>query len=167
MPRRIDQYPLADTDDDADFVLVLQSTGTGRFNLRRQDRASFRNSLGNSQYSGFGAVLDGGGAVISEGPAGDMPVPFACEIIEVSALADQSGSIIVDVWRDTFANFPPTVGGSITGAYPVKITSSEKSTDATLTGWSKTLAAGDVLRFNVNSVATIQRVTIFFKVRRT
>lgn len=118
------------------------------------------------QLASFSATIDGGGIVISTGISGDISVPFACEILEVTALADQTGSIVVDVWRDSYANFPPVDADSITGSSPITISSALKSTDATLTGWSKTLSAGDVLRFNVDSVTSIKRVTISFKVRR-
>jgi len=36
-----------------------------------------------------------------------------------------------------------------------------------LTGWTTSIAAGETLRFNVDSVATVQRVTLSLKVTRT
>jgi hypothetical protein len=97
----------------------------------------------------------------------DVVVPFDCTITGVTLLADTSGSVVIDIWKDTYANFPPTDADSIVaGANPL-ISAATKSTDTTLTGWTKTLAAGDVLRFNVDSVATITRVSLALAVTRT
>lgn len=113
-------------------------------------------------------VIDGGGATITTGVKGDFgPFAFPCDIVDVTALADQSGSIVVDVWKDSYANYPPVDADSITASAPVTISSATKSQDATLTGWTKAIAAGDTLRFNVDSVTTIQRVTITIKLRKT
>jgi len=36
-----------------------------------------------------------------------------------------------------------------------------------LTDWTKTISAGDVLAFNVDSAATITRVTLLLRVEKT
>jgi len=82
-------------------------------------------------------------------------------------LGDQSGSIVVDIWKDTYASFPPTDGDSITAAAPPTITTAQKSQDSTLTGWTKALSAGDILAFNVDSCATVERLTVILLVERT
>lgn len=101
------------------------------------------------------------------GIAGDGEVPFDCTITGVRALADQSGSIQVDIWKDSYANFPPTNADSITASAPVTISSATKSEDLTLTGWTTTLSEGDLLRFNVDSVTSITRCLIVLDVRKT
>lgn len=106
-------------------------------------------------------IIDGAGTTITTGIKGDLPIPFAwTDISAARALADQSGSIQVDVWKDTYANFPPVDADSITASAPIVISSATKSENTTLTGWTKTGTAGDILRFNVDSVSTIQRCTI-------
>lgn len=112
-------------------------------------------------------VIDGGGSAITTGVKGDLVVDFACAISGATALADQSGSIVIDIWKDTYANFPPVDADSITASAPVTITTATKSQDSTLTGWTTAISAGDILRFNVDSITTIQRVTIALKVVRT
>jgi hypothetical protein len=115
----------------------------------------------------LGWIIDGGGATITTGIKGDLgPIPFACTILEVSMLADQPGSIVVDIWKDTYANFPPTDADSITASAPPTISTATKSQDSTLTGWTTAISAGDILRYNVDSVTDLQRVTIALKVRR-
>jgi len=111
-------------------------------------------------------VIDGGGSAITTGIKGDFRVPAACTITGVTALADQTGSVAVDIWKDTLANFPPTDADTITAAAPVTISAATNSENTTLTGWTTALAAGDILRFNVDSVATIQRLTIELRVTK-
>ena len=109
-------------------------------------------------------VIDGGGAVITTGIKGDLEVPFACAIVSCTLLADQSGSIVIDIWKDTYTNYPPTVVDTITAAAKPTISTALKSQDMTLTGWTTSIAAGDILRFNVDSAVSIQRVTLSLKV---
>lgn len=113
------------------------------------------------------AVIDGGGSTITTGIKGDFKVPVAGTITGVYALADQSGSIVVDVWKDTQANFPPTDADSVTASAPITISTATNSSDTTLTGWTTSVAAGDILRFNVDSVTSIQRLTISITVTVT
>lgn len=109
--------------------------------------------------------IDGGGSVITTGAKGFVgPMPFDCTITEVTMLADQTGSIVVDIWKDAYANYPPTDADSITASAVPTISSAVKSQDSTLTGWTTSVAEGDILRFNVDSVTSIERVTISLKV---
>jgi hypothetical protein len=82
-------------------------------------------------------------------------------------MADQSGSIVVDVWKDTLANYPPTVADSITASAPPTITSAQSASSSSLTGWTTAINTNDVLRFNVNSATTITRVTLSLSVTRS
>lgn len=117
--------------------------------------------------SAIGYAIDGGGAAITTGQLkGCLMVPYACTIESVTLLADQSGSIIVDIWKDTYANYPPTVADSICGSAKPTLSSAAKSQDTTLTGWTKTVNAGDVLIFNVDSASTVQHVTLTLKVTK-
>jgi hypothetical protein len=118
-------------------------------------------------FSTINVTIDGGGSVISTGVKGDIQVDFACTIISATLLADQSGSIVVNIWKDTYANFAPDVTDKITSSTPPTISSATKSTDSTLSSWTTSIAAGDVLRFNVDSATTIQRVTLALKIHRT
>jgi hypothetical protein len=112
-------------------------------------------------------IIDGGGSAITTGEKGHLEVPFACTITQVTMLADQSGSIVVDIWKDTYANFPPTDADSITASAPPTLSSAQKAQDSTLTGWTTSISAGDILAFNVDSCTTITRVTISLKVEKS
>lgn len=108
-------------------------------------------------------VIDGGGATISTGIKGDLRIPFACILTGWTLLADQSGAIVIDVWRDTLANYPPTDADALPGSgkEPTISASGTNAEDTSITDWtSDDIAAGDCLRFNVDSVSSIQRVTL-------
>ena len=122
---------------------------------------------GSSGTASLTFIIDGGGSAITTGQKGHLEIPFACTISRVTMLADKSGSIVVDIWKDTYANFPPTDADSITASAPPTISSAQKSQDSTLTGWTKSISSGAILAFNVDSCATITRVTISLKVERS
>ena len=103
---------------------------------------------------------------------GYIVVDVAQTINQVTMLADQTGSIVIDIWKCTYSAFDagathPVVGDSITASDIPAITSATKSQDSSLSGWSTTIAAGSVLAFNVKSVATCQRVVIDLKTTRS
>ena len=112
-------------------------------------------------------IIDGGGSAITTGIKGDIVIDFGCTIQSVTMLADQSGSIVVDIWNDTYANFPPTDVDSITAAAVPTIAAATKSQDTGLAGWTTAITSGDILRFNVDSAATVTRVTVSLVLLRT
>ena len=120
-------------------------------------------------YETLTMTFQNGGAVLNTGSsiAGAIQVPFACAIESVTLLADQSGSVVVDLWKDSYANYPPTVADTITAAALPTITTADKSTDSTLTAWTKTLAAGDIILGNIDSVTSITALKLILKVKRT
>ncbi len=105
-------------------------------------------------------IMDGAGAVLETGIKAAIWIPFDCEILGAVMLADQSGSAVVDIWKDSWANYPPTDADSITSSTPPTITTATKSIDVTLTSWTKSLAYGNTLIFNLDSVTDIERLTV-------
>ena len=124
---------------------------------------------GAGQVSTINAILASASSntALSTGVKGDLVVDFGCTIDQWTLLADQSGSVVVDIWKDSFGNAPPTVADSITGSAKPTITSAVKAQSGVLTGWTTTISAGDVLRYNVDSATTISQVTVALRVRRT
>jgi len=112
-------------------------------------------------------IIDGGGSAITTGQKGHLEIPFACTITGWTLLADQSGSIVIDVWKDTYANFPPTVADTIAGSEKPTLSSAQKNQDLTLTTWTTAVAAGDILAFNVDSVSTVTRVTLSIRAEKS
>lgn len=112
-------------------------------------------------------IIDGGGSTITTGVKGFILVPFACTINSATLLGDQSGSIVVDVWKKAFAASLPTVANTITASALPTISSNVTVQDTTLTGWTTSVSANDMIGFNVNSVTTMQRVTVILKCTAT
>lgn len=116
-------------------------------------------------------VIDGGGEVITTGLKMGLEIPFACTISIATLIgvlpADTNGSIVIDVWKTTYAAAPPEDANSITAAAPPTITNAKKSQDSTLTGWTTAIAAGDILFINVDSCTTFTAVTLSLKITKT
>lgn len=109
---------------------------------------------------------DNNGTVLPTGIAGDFQCPIAGTITGVFVYADQTGSIVLDLWKDTHANFPPTVADTITAAAKPTLSSASKYSDTTLSGWTTAVAAGDTIRVNIDSVTTITRFTMALRIKR-
>lgn len=118
----------------------------------------------NFKIASISFVIDGGGSVITTGSKGYVVVPYACTINNSTLLADQSGSIVLDIKKSTFAGFPTTA--TIVASAPPTLSSAQKSQDTTLTGWTTTISAGDILEWSVTSVTTVTRVTNNLKVTK-
>lgn len=112
----------------------------------------------------IGLIIGDGTNVITPGVQGYLTVPVTCTIVGVRLLSSDpsvtSGSIVVDIWKDSYANYPPTVGDTITAAAKPTITTAIKSEDTTLTGWTTAITAGQILGFNVDSVTGLKRVNV-------
>lgn len=125
------------------------------------------NSAFDQKAASIVVVLDGGGAAITTGVKCDVEVPFAGTITGWTLTADQTGSIVIDVWKDTYANFPPVVGDTIAGTEKPTLSAVAKNQDLALTTWTTAVAVGDILRFNVDSAATVTRVTLALRITRS
>ncbi|HEY4123758.1 MAG TPA: DUF2793 domain-containing protein [Rhizomicrobium sp.] len=147
----------------------IACTAAGRALLDDANAAAMVTTLGldNTKIAAITFVIDGGGSAITTGVKGDLLIPFDCTINSATLLADQSGSIVIDIWNDTYSNYPPTNADSIAASAKPTLSSAIKSQDATLTGWTASITAGQILRFNVDSASTLTRVTLALKVVRT
>lgn len=112
-------------------------------------------------------IIDGGGGNITPGIKCDIPLPFYCTITDVIILGDQVGSVVLDIWKNTYTNFPPIGANSITAAAEPTIVNDIKYRDVILSGWNTICAAGDVLRLNLDSVSDFQRLTIAINLIKT
>ena len=112
-------------------------------------------------------VIDGGGGVISTGQKGHLDFSYNCALKRVRLEADQSGSMVIDIWKDTWANAPPTVADTICASAKPTLSAAQFYEDTTLTGWNRHIAKGDIVAFNVDSCSTITRVTVSLEVVRT
>lgn len=115
----------------------------------------------------LGVTIDGGGAAITTGEKACFSVPWDCEILEWTIVADQSGSISIDVWSDAPSGLPLSAADSMPGAsYVPTLTSARVATGAT-TEWDRTgLAKDNVVAFSADDVVNVTRVTMTLRVRK-
>jgi hypothetical protein len=113
---------------------------------------------------GFGAVnvdvefvIDGGGNPISTGTKGFLRLPYPALVAFWAVMADQSGSIVVDLLRAN-GTIPTT---SMIGSGNKPTLSSQQFATAAVSGWtSAILATNDWLGFSVISASTVTRATV-------
>lgn len=113
--------------------------------------------------SSFGVTIDGGGVAITTGVKGYIEIPYSCTIVGWTLLGDVTGSIVIDVWKDTYGNHPPTVADTICGADKPTIANATKG-QGTAAVWNKNVSAGDIVGFNVDSCTDTTRATLVVKV---
>lgn len=114
----------------------------------------------------FGITIDGGGSAITTGIKGYVEIPYSGTITSWTLIADQNGSCVIDVWKDTYANYPPTIADTIAGSEKPTLSSTNKNQDTNLTTWTKSVAAGDIIGFNVDSSTTITRLTLSINITK-
>jgi hypothetical protein len=108
-------------------------------------------------------TLDGGGSAITTGAKGWVRVPYAGTLTGWELTANVSGSIVIDLWKDTFANFPPDVTDTIWGTKPALAGAQTNSA----TGLSIAVTAGDYIRLNVDSAVTVTYVVLSLKITKS
>lgn len=107
----------------------------------------------------LGITIDGGTTVISVGQKGYISVPYAGTITGWDIVADQTGSVSMDVAKRAAA-VPNTTTDTISGASPIALSSGQLTQGGPVAGWSTVaVAAGDVIGFNVTAAAQLHRVT--------
>jgi hypothetical protein len=116
-------------------------------------------------------IIDGGGQVITAGIKGDVEIPFACSLVAVRLFADVAGTIQIDLWKDSYGNFPPVVGDTMISGTKPNLSGTATYQTTSFGSWvNSTFAAGDILRVNVDSSpapATVTRVTLSITVARS
>lgn len=118
----------------------------------------------NHRLRSLTVTLDGGGSVITTGVKADVRIPYTGVITGWEIVADVTGSIVIDVWKDTYGAFPPVVGDSIAGSEKPTLASQLTNSDDTLTTWGTAVTAGDWVRINVDSVSAVHRVTLAIQI---
>lgn len=110
--------------------------------------------------------IDNGTDVLITGIIGWVEIPFNCYIQAGRLFADVSGAVVVDLWKDNYTNYPPSISDSICASAKLTLSSAIKTQDLTLTGWDRLLNAGDIIYFNIDSVTTIKKLLISLTVSR-
>ncbi len=105
-----------------------------------------------------------GREVVTGGSKGYLPIPFDGTITGWVIVANQVGSIVVDVRRTTYGDFPTTV--SMAGTEKPTLVAAQKARDDDLTTWTIAVLAGDVLEFVVESAAVVKQVTVMLEMEK-
>jgi hypothetical protein len=145
---------------------VQTITVTGTLDARSGIKLPDGNTITSVASSSVQVVFDGGGSDIEAGTMIDVVVPFSGTIVSATLLASQEGSIVVDIWKDTYANFPPTEADTITASSKPTLSSANKYSDSTLSGWTRTFVSGDIFRFVVQSCSGITNSILSLSVSR-
>ena len=124
-----------------------------------------------ASLSAIEAILGLNGQALSPGTYADVEVPFNCSIFRWTAVANPTGSAVVDIEVCSYPQFDggathPAIGDSITSGSPPTIAAAFKGQDTTLPGWFRSLVAGTILRFIASSVAGPQQITVSLEVFR-
>jgi hypothetical protein len=108
----------------------------------------------------FGVTFDGQGGVVSVGRIDWIFIPYNCTITGWEITGDQVGSCVIDVWKDTYANFPPTAADSIAGSEKPTLVSAIKNRDLSLSPPWAAVTAGDCVMFYVDSCSVLTKINL-------
>lgn len=118
-----------------------------------------------------GVLIEGGTQAITTGEKASVQLDFAGTITGWSILADQAGSVSVDICRkagtETAPGVPNTTTDKISASAPVNLAAAQSKgvAAAGLTGWTTALAKWDTLLFNVTAAETVTRVVIVLRIQ--
>ncbi len=96
---------------------------------------------------------DGAGVALVAGQTVRGTAKTSMTITSATVLADLAGNCTVAIWKDTYANYPPTIADSIVSGAPPTLAGVDKSLDSTLTGWTTTVTAGDTFLCTLSTVS--------------
>ena len=136
---------------------VLQTNGSGQMSFVGISQTKVR------PVTGIFKTTDGSSLTTSVDVI-YIPVPYTGTITKATILGNTTGSAVVDVWKDTYANYPPTVADTIAASAKPTLSSASKNTDSTLTGWNTSVTAGDVFGLKLESVSGLTTVTVLLEI---
>lgn len=114
----------------------------------------------NPVHSTLLITLDGGGSALTAGTQRAVAIKYPCTIVGWTLLADQSGSLVLDLWASDYASYPPTVGNTITASSKPTLSSATHNADIQLVGWKRGVKPGDTLMCHIDSASTVTWATL-------
>ena len=142
----------------ADATIKGRALGAGTGDPTDLTAAQAKAIIAPQLEASVGITIDGGGVAPTTGVKGYVKVPWGMTITSWSLVADTPGDIVIDVWAETGAK--PDDTDTITGGSEPELSTDDFVEGGSVAGWSTTLAAGDWVGFNVDSAATVTRVTL-------
>ncbi len=111
--------------------------------------------------------MDNGGAPLNTGEQTTVfECPCDCVIVDWTLYTDVAATIKIDVWKDTYANYPPTNADTICGGAEPATAAANKATGG-VAGWTTALARGDILKFNIDNNDLATHCKLYLRCRRT
>ena len=110
---------------------------------------------GNPSVKGGLTVQFAGSGVVNGTQIAIPAFPYPGTIARWSLAGSGSGSAVVDIWKTASGASWPTSSDKITASAPPTLSSQQKATSATLTGWSTTITALDQIVVSITSVSGI------------
>jgi hypothetical protein len=110
-------------------------------------------------------VISGGGSAVDAG----VTDPVICQRVETDfalsawyIYSDQDGDIVLDIWKDVWANYPPTNTDSIAGTEKPTLSSADTASDTSLGSMTTDWNTGDVVCVEIESAATLTWAVVDF-----
>jgi len=108
-------------------------------------------------------VIDSGSIAMLPGDKGFITLDVGGTLETLTIFSEQTGNLTIDILKSDFDTFPAFTS-IVGGVYP-SFTGDQKLRDDNLTGWTKNVAAGDIIKFNVVGVSDINRFTVSLKLK--
>jgi hypothetical protein len=129
----------------------------------------FQDRSWHAPYSAIGIRLTGAnGAALRPGRKAHQSVPCDGQIVGYRIVANAVGSIVFDIYRTSYANFPPLVRDSVSPVASARpsLNNAQANQDFRLYGWLPTLTKEDVLAYEVLSCSGINSATLSLLIAR-
>jgi hypothetical protein len=108
-------------------------------------------------------TFDGAGSALTSGLQAEVQLPMIGTISSWDIFSTLTGSCVIDVLKcDSFSTYPTFT--SIAGSEKPTLSSTQKNQDTNLTSFTTGLTAGNILRFNLDSATTVQKVYLTIKI---
>jgi hypothetical protein len=114
---------------------------------------------------GLQFAIKGNGSQPSTGFKHRLVVPFSGTIQSWTIVADASGSATFTIKKSDYATFPTT--SSVVAFAKPTLSSAQKATSATLTGWTTTVSKGDIIECFLDTVATVTDLVLHLQIIKT
>lgn len=108
----------------------------------------------------FGTTFgDTTGSALSSGSVVYFTVPYACTISAWNITVD-AGTVTFDIWKIASGSAIPTVSNTITASALPALSTGTALHSTTLTGWTTSVTANDIVGIQLNTVATAKYAEI-------
>lgn len=115
-----------------------------------------------ASYGSLNFVVDNGNSLIVPEQVDYVRVPYAGKLLDWSIIADQEGSVVIDVWKSS-ENTVPVSGNSICNALKPTLVNATTSVMTAIAWTDNTFSQDDVFGFHVVSVSGLKKFRLSIK----